>query len=406
MISSRELAYEVLVNAIKHRSYINLQLKGVQHPDMAFVNALVYGVMQNSLQLQHLFHPFATKQIDVEIDVICMISGYQKHYMRQIPDYAIKAEALKLCDKHVPYAKKFVNAMLERIFKATLTKAINHEDIQGLSLETSFQPWILKMWQSHYGAKFAYDFATFSNTPSDLFGFVHYDLKEKLKDYGEPMGEWAFKADKTIIQHPDFLSKKVFIADIHAQKVGFNTPIKPNDRVLDACGAPGGKSLMMAMKVKDKADIVCADIAPHRLALVNQTLRLAQINSVTTQVLDATQTHEFYPPNSFDGILVDAPCSGLGVLRRKPEIKMFITPQDIDNLVKTQAEILNSCALCVKPQGWLVYSTCTLNKKENEKQIESFLTLHEDFICESIMPFDSFSTGGDGFFMATLRKIK
>jgi 16S rRNA (cytosine967-C5)-methyltransferase len=406
MISSRELAYDVLVKAIKHRSYINLQLKGIQHPDMPFVNALVYGVMQHSLQLQHLFHPFATKNIDVEVDVICMMSGYQKHYMHQIPDYAIKAEALKLCDKHVPYAKKFVNAMLERIFEAKLTLASSKEDIKGLSLETSFQPWILKMWQSHYGADFAYDFASFSNTPSDLFGFVHYDLKEKLEDYGEPLGEWTFRADKSIIQHPDFLNKKVFIADIHAQKVGFNTPIKPNDRVLDACGAPGGKSLMMAMKVKDQAEIICADIAPHRIALVNQTLKLAKIKSVTTQVLDATLTHEFYPPNSFDGILVDAPCSGLGVLRRKPEIKMFITPQDIDSLVKTQAAILNSCAVCVKPQGWLVYSTCTLNKKENEKQIESFLKLHEDFICESIMPFDSFSTGGDGFFMATLRKIK
>jgi 16S rRNA (cytosine967-C5)-methyltransferase len=406
MISSREFAYDVLVNAIKHRSYINLQLKGQNHPDMPFINALIYGVMQHSLQLRHMFHPYATKKIDVEVDVICMMSGYQKHYMRQIPDYAIKAEALKLCDKYVPYAKKFVNAMLERIFESTLVIAKSEEDIQGLSLETSFQPWILKMWQSHYGTQFTHQFATFSNTPSELFGFVHYDLKDKLQDYGEPIDEWAFKADKSILQHPDFLSKKVFIADIHAQKVGFNTPIKPNDRILDACGAPGGKSLMMAMKVKDQADIICADIAPHRLALVEQTLKRANIKSVSTQVLDATKAHEFYPPHSFDGILVDAPCSGLGVLRRKPEIKMFITPQDIDELVKTQAAILNSCAKCVKPQGWIVYSTCTLNKKENEKQIESFLSHHDDFICEHIMPFDSFSTGGDGFFMATLRKIK
>lgn len=406
MISSRELAYDVLVNAIQHRSYINLQLKGIKHPDMPFINALVYGVMQHSLQLQHLFHPFATKNIDVKVDVICMMSGYQKHYMRQIPDYAIKAEALKLCDQHVPYAKKFVNAMLERIFDATLTQARCEEDVEGLSLETSFQPWILKMWQSHYGVKFTYDFATFSNTPSDIFGFAHYDLKGKRHEYGIPIDEWSFKADKSIFQHPDFLNKKIYIADIHAQKVGFNVPIKVNERILDACGAPGGKSLMMAMKVKDQADIVCADIASHRIALVEQTLLLAQIKSVTTQVMDATLTHEYYPPHSFDGILVDAPCSGLGVLRRKPEIKMFITPQDIDRLVKIQAAILNSCALCVKPQGWLVYSTCTLNKKENEKQIETFLNNHEDFICESIMPFDSFSTGGDGFFMATLRKIK
>jgi 16S rRNA (cytosine967-C5)-methyltransferase len=406
MISSRELAYTVLLNAIKNRSYINLQLKGIVHPDMPFVNALVYGVMQHYVQCRHLYEPFITKKVDVEVDVILMLSAYQAHYMRDIPHYAVKSEAMKLCEKYVKHTKGFVTAMLEKIFKAQLTIAKDELDTQGVSLETSFEPWIIKMWQAHYGHEFAYNFAKYSNTPSPIFGFIHYKNKKSPSNYGTKINEWSFLSDKSIISNPDFLQKQVFIADIHAQTVGFNIPIKPKERVLDACGAPGGKSIMMAMKVKDDAQIICADISSHRLDLVKQSVEQAQLKSIQTKVLDARNAHEQFELESFDGILVDAPCSGLGVLRRKPEIKMFITPNDIDELVKIQAEILDSCAQVLKPSGWMVYSTCTLNKKENEHQINAFLKRTPDFVCEHIMPFDSFKTGGDGFFMATLRKIK
>jgi 16S rRNA (cytosine967-C5)-methyltransferase len=406
MISSRELAYTILLNAIKHRSYINLQLKGLSHPDMPFVNALIYGVMQNYRQCRSYYEPYITKKVSIEVDIILMMSAYQAHFMRDIPHYAIKSEAMKLCEKHALYAKRFVTAMLEKILIAQNVIAKDEFDTEGVSLETSFEPWIIKMWQAHYGHDFAYQFAKFSNTPSLIFGFKHYLNNLDSSNYGTKINEHTFMSDKSILAHPDFKSKQVFIADIHAQVVGFSTPIQPKQRVLDACGAPGGKSMMMAMSVKDDADIICADISSHRLELVRQSVSHAKLNSISTLELDARKAHEHFKPESFDGILVDAPCSGLGVLRRKPEIKMFITPQDIDELVKIQADILHSCAQLCKVSGWLVYSTCTINKKENENQINSFLKLHPDFICEDIMPFDSIKTGGDGFFMATLRKIQ
>lgn len=406
MISSRELAFNILVQALQHRSYINLQLKGVSHPDMPFVNALVYGVVQNLIQCQSMFQPYTKQKVSEPVNVILCMSAYQKHFMNDIPDYAIKSEAMKLAKKHTPYAKAFIHAMIEKILVAQKRIAQSSEDSEAVALETSFPLWIIKMWQAHYGCDFAYQFAQFSNQPSPIFGFVHYHNNEALSSYGQPVSSRGFLADKSLLTHPDFIQKKVFIADIHAQVVGFNTPIQPHQKVLDACGAPGGKSIMMAMSVTDQAEIICSDVSEHRCELVKKVVSQARLKSIHVQVMDARQTHEHFDSNTFDGVLADVPCSGLGVLRRKPEIKHFITPEDIDQLITLQADILESCSKVLKVNGWLVYSTCTLNKKENEKQIERFLAHHDDFSCESITPFDSFKTGGDGFFMATLRKIK
>lgn len=406
MISSRELAFNILVQALHHRSYINLQLKGATHPDMPFVNALIYGVVQNLIQCQSMYLPYAKQKVSEPVNVILCMSAYQKHFMSDIPDYAIKSEAMKLAETYTPYAKAFIHAMIEKILVAQKVMAINSEDIKGVALETSFPLWIIRMWQAHYGADFAYRFAQFSNQPSPIFGFSHFQNKEPLSTYGQPVSPQGFIADKSLITHPDFMNNRVFIADIHAQVVGFNTPIQPHQKVLDACGAPGGKSIMMAMSVSDQAEIICSDVSSHRCELVKKVVKQAGLKSIQVQVMDARLAHEHFDFKHFDGILADVPCSGLGVLRRKPEIKHFITPEDIDQLVSLQAQILESCSKVLKVNGWLVYSTCTLNKKENEKQIEYFLAQHDDFVCESITPFDSFKTGGDGFFMATLRKIK
>lgn len=406
MISEREVAYQVLLDAIKNRAYINLQLKKISHPNMSFVSALVYGVMQHYRQCRHMVAPFIKRKVSAEVDVILMMCVYQTHYMHDIPHYAIKAEALKLCETHAPYAKHFVHAIVEKIFSSKLFEAGNSNEVEDVSLETSFQPWIIAMWKSHYGIDFAKAFARFSNQPAPLFGFVHYQQQSQLKQCEHALSPWGFKADRSLLSHRDFIDHKVFIADIHAQVVGFNTPIQKGELVLDACGAPGGKSLMMAMATYDEASIICADIAPHRLKLVEASVKKARITSITTQVLDARHAHTTFASEYFDGILVDAPCSGLGVLRRKPEIKMFITPEDIDALVSVQAQILDSCSRCLKVGGWLVYSTCTLNKKENEKQIEHFLRNNKQFVLEEIVPFNSFISGGDGFFMAKLRKIQ
>ena len=406
MISARNVIYTILYEAIYHRSYINLQLKSLSHNEMPFISACVYGVIQHYRQCRVLYEPYTTRKVSAEVDIILMMSAYQAHYMHDIPSYAIKAEAMKLCDQHAPYAKGFVTAVCEKMFKATLFKASDQESIDEVSLETSFQPWIIAMWKSHYGMDFATKFAHFSNQPSPLFGFMHYQDLSRMSHVGEPLTDFGFKTDKTLLKHPYFSQGRAFIADIHAQRVGFEAPIKPNEKVLDACGAPGGKSIMMAMKTHDQAHIVCADVSLHRLRLVEKAITNAQLRHVTTHQMDARFAHEHFASESFDGVLVDAPCSGLGVLRRKPEIKMFIKPEDIDELTQIQAQILQSCSMCLKVGGWLVYSTCTLNKKENEKQIEFFLKNNNNFVLEHVTPFDCFTIGGDGFFMATLRKIQ
>ena len=178
--------------------------------------------------------------------------------------------------------------------------------------------------------------------------------------------------------------------------------VRKNSYVLDLCSAPGSKTVQMAMMMDNTGKIVSNELYDFRSELVRQNLNKYQIKNVELTTVDGVYFDNYYQRNSFDYVLLDAPCSGLGTLRHKPEIKITIKPQDIDEIVMLQKKLLISAANMLKPNGYLVYSTCTLNKKENERQIQSFLAERPDYSLVSQRTIFPFEFDSDGFFVAKL----
>ncbi len=179
---------------------------------------------------------------------------------------------------------------------------------------------------------------------------------------------------------------------------------KSNEKVLDACCAPGGKTTFLAELMKNEGEIIAWDLHKHRLKLVEDTAKRLGVTNIKLEQNDATIYKEKYK-NYFDKILLDVPCMGLGVLKRKPDIKWSKTIKDIEEIKKLQKEILETCSQYLKNGGELVYSTCSVLKSENEDIVENFLKNHEKFTIkklENFMPDEN----NDGFFIAKLKKVE
>ena len=192
------------------------------------------------------------------------------------------------------------------------------------------------------------------------------------------------------------------IQDEASQMVAYLLDPKPGMRVLDTCSAPGTKATHIAQLMQDEGEILCGDIHEHRVHLIEEGAKRLGITCMKAVVMDATTLENI--EGTFDRVLCDVPCSGYGVLANKSDIKYHMESSDMDTLIPLQQKILNCACEKVKQDGVLVYSTCTLNKKENEKQIEAFLSTHEDFILEEQKTIFPFEYQSDGFFMAKLRR--
>ena len=186
-------------------------------------------------------------------------------------------------------------------------------------------------------------------------------------------------------------------------------PIEENDIILDACAAPGGKSAYLASLAKNKLSLTCFELHEHRLELMNKTFARLGVKADTKQQDASEYLPEYF--EKFDAVLLDVPCSGLGLVHEKPDIRYSKTEQDLETLVEIQRKILETCAKYVKPGGILVYATCTISKRENENQVLSFLDHHPEFRLESLPNSDACMLqllphvhGTDGFFAARLRK--
>jgi 16S rRNA (cytosine967-C5)-methyltransferase len=213
-------------------------------------------------------------------------------------------------------------------------------------------------------------------------------------------------ADPKVVKHDIFTSGKVIIQDENSQRVCVFADVKPNEIVLDVCSAPGTKTVQLAALMQNKGKILAVDIHPHRIKLVDQLVERSGATIISTLVADATNLPSDLKQKMFDTVLIDAPCSGLGVLRRKPDIKMTIMPSDLDGIQKLQESILNESSACVKVGGQLIYATCTINKKENQLQVQSFLSTHPDFELTDQQQFLPHQSDGDGFYMAKLIRVQ
>lgn len=405
----QQVTFDVLKKSIIEKKYANIALKQIDHPNIALITQLVYGTIQNYRFCLYQWEDLIKTHPKKEIEILINLAVYQMFFINKMPDYAIVDESTKIAGKLFDGRyKAFVNAILRKLSTQDLKYPPLTHTIESLAIIHSFPSWILHMWNKQYGEKAMRDFAMISHEPPKIY--VKENNLSPFQDLDElslipTQVKGCYIAERSILKHVALKEGHVIIQDKNAQQVSHFTPIKAHEKVLDACAAPGGKSISMAIKTEDQCEIVAVDIHPHRVKLIDELIHKTKIKSIRTMIADATDLSAYFSEGSFDGVLVDAPCSGLGVLRRKPDIKLFITPEDLDQIIQLQQDILLSVASLVKVGGWLVYATCTINKKENEKQAMWFLRKHENFVKIEEQFLDPYKTDADGFYMVKFIRI-
>lgn len=412
-MSERRKAWECLIQIIKDGKYSNLvlrhELDQMSGGSKALVTQTVYGTLQNYRLVRYQWEADVTHIPAAEIAILLDMSIYQLLYMDQA-EYAVLDEAVQL-SKQIKSGKfsALVNAVLRKVQKRG-ERPLPEDEGNRLAIVTSHPDWLVTMWKAQYGEKVCAAICEHDQTISSqairvntlkqapaafLKQYPEFEQHPRLpevllvkKGYGMP---WeAFDAGAYTIQNAS------------SQMVAPFLDPQPNERILDICAAPGTKTCHIAERMQDTGTIIACDLHEHRVKLIEEGLERLHIHCVETRCCDGMHADELFNEAEFDRILVDAPCSGYGTLRGKSDIRMRMKSEDMDTLIPIQRQILNACGGLLKKRGILVYSTCTLNKKENEKQIEYFLKVHEEYELLDMRTIFPDEYDSDGFFMAKL----
>lgn len=393
----RKWIWKALDEVVNKKVYSNLYLRNhlqeVDEKDRALATRIFYGTIQNYRYCKECWSKYVKNKLNPKMDVLLTMSTYQLLFLDKVPSYAIVNDAVNIAKKiNVKYAG-LTNAVLHKV------KAIETDNV---ALKYSLPDWLYKMWVSQYGQEKALVMASASVNILPMY-VRRNTLRTREADFDlEP---FVCVQDPLYIYtgndyfHHDYYQKGYMSAQDEGSFaiVKFVDP-KENERILDCCAAPGTKTMAMAERMHNQGHIDSYDLHAHRKELIESDAKRLGIDIVHAVVQDATT---FKSSVLYDRVLCDVPCSGYGVLSRKPDIKLHMVPEDMDSLIPLQYSILNNVCQYVKVGGVLVYSTCTMNKKENEKQIEKFLKTHEEFSLVDEKTIFS-DTRQDGFYMAKL----
>ena len=429
-INAREACLASLENFENDKKYSNIELsEAVEKYDFndlerRFFTKLFLGVIEKKLTLDHYIKSSCEKSTKLEPKIlnILRMGAYQLACLSKVPESAVCDESVKLAKKARPKNSKIggvVNVILRNFIrnKEKILKSVDEitDPRKRLEIKYSCSGDIADIWTESYGKKTAELLLEESQGRRKTTLAVN-TLKISRDQYFEQLMQ----------NHPNIATKKTelspcgiiieddlpiknlfgfesglfFVQDEASQICALETGAKPGDLVVDCCAAPGGKSFFMAQMMKNTGTIVCFDIYAKKLVLINDSAKRLGIDIIKTYERDSTLG---FCDFEADAVLCDAPCSGLGTLAKKPEIK-YKTLEEISDLPKTQLAILSACSNYTKPGGTLIYSTCTLNKKENEEVAERFLYENKDFKCEFQKTFFPFEHGTDGFFLAKLKR--
>ena len=371
--------------------------------DAALCTALCRGVLRHGDYCDFVIGCYCKqniKRLHPQILDILRIGTVQLLFMDRIPVSAAVNDAVEQCRKLNPKAAGLVNAVLRRIAE----NRENPPEVPGmgsaeyLSVLTSHPQWLCERIKILKGYDFARDYLRANNAepgvtvtmnPLRVGGTAHSVLLD---------GGGAVNKRK------GFAEGEFFVQDAAAAQCVFHAEPKPGMRVLDGCAAPGGKSFLAAMLMENQGEILACDLHAKKLSLIEQSAARLGISIIRTAPMDASN-----PPaalhEGFDLVFADVPCSGLGVIRRKPEIR-YKNPEALAQLPEKQMAILRGLSRCVKKGGTLHYSTCTILPEENEQVIESFLSQEPGFIKEDDKTFWPHVDGTDGFYICRLKRYE
>ncbi|MEG0265240.1 MAG: 16S rRNA (cytosine(967)-C(5))-methyltransferase RsmB [Erysipelotrichaceae bacterium] len=412
----REKIWRLLCNVAIDKKYANLLLRNElgdwDQKEKAFITQIVYGTLQNARLVRYEWQDLVKLMPKEEICLLLDMSVYQLLFMDRIPEYAIVNDAVDIAKKRNKGSyQKLVNAILHKVIKRGKREVVGNP-LEVLSITYSLPLWLVKMWNAQYGEEICYKLCVDNLTTGktwvrydERFGDVESFLKNNKQFSASGINDTCLVYNShKLIESEAYLSGMISIQDASSQMIAYELEPKANERILDCCGAPGSKSNHIAALMNDTGVLISGDIHAHRVELIKQGAKRCRLDSIDARLLDARHLDKYFDEASFDRVLVDVPCSGYGVLKGKSDIKYHMQGSDMDTLLPLQKEILNSAALMVKQNGILVYSTCTLNKKENEKQIEEFLKTHSDYLLVKQATIFPFTYGSDGFYFAKLVK--
>lgn len=421
MDSGRRTAFQILLEVEEEKAFSNLSsnkyIKQNNPENPAFVRELVYGVLANKLLLDYylnLLIPSGIEKVKKREKTLLRMGLYQLKFMKNIPQYAAVNETVSLAKSLCRGREGFINGVLRGYIKKQGELQLPCDDTDEiLSVKYSFSPWIIKMWKKQYGQESTIKLMEASNSRPVLCIRVNL-MKTTVEELSHLLSEKGMVVDKGRYSDIVLYISGSNILDLEEYKKGLfsiqdETSVlacqylepRPGDLVIDTCASPGGKTSAIGEMMDNRGKIISCDIYPHKLELIKKQADRLGITIIETKLLNGIKGDKALSGKA-DKVLVDAPCSGLGVIRKKPEIK-YKEQKDIQKLIKVQSDILNNASYYVKPNGVLLYSTCTINKDENDEQIEKFIKTHEDF--EILYEKQFLPTEGlDGFFICKMMK--
>ncbi len=400
---SREIALDILLEILERGGYSHIILRQalnkyqyLDKSERAFISRIAEGTVEYLLQIDYIIDSFSNTKVSKMkpvIRTILRMSVYQLIYMDRVPDSAVCNEAVKLAVKRkFTGLKGFVNGVLRNISRNK--EGLNWPDD---SVRYSMPAWIVSMWEESYGRETAVtmmeSFLKNKKTTvrCNLAKASKEDIIQSLRNQGAEVSESGISEAVLCIEKYDYMEgleafQKGYIQvqDLSSSFVGEIADPKKGDYVIDVCGAPGGKSIHIADKLDGTGMVEVRDLSLLKINMVEENIRRCGFLNIRTKVQDALVT-DLDSVEKADIVIADLPCSGLGIIGRKPDIKYRMTPEALESLAALQRNILTVAQAYVKPGGRLIFSTCTINRKENEENARWFL---EQF------PFDCISLKG------------
>jgi 16S rRNA (cytosine967-C5)-methyltransferase len=399
---ARRCAYAVIRRVFEQGAYADQALQAeareLDARDRALAMRLAYGAIQRRLTLDHLIAGLAGRppeQLDPPLLGALRLGLYEMLYTGGAPDRAVVADCVELSKSARGRGHGLVNAVLRRAAREgspALLGPLSEDTPESAAIAHSHPEWIARLWWEQLGPREALALMAADNEPGELALRVNtlradpatVSRELPVPTHGDPELPEALVLDGPLDLHgsPLWAAGAILAQSRAAMLVARALDPQPGERVLDLCAAPGGKSTHIAALMRDEGEILAVEHNPKRADGLRDTARRLGVRGVRVEVSDAARRRP--DAGDFDRVLVDPPCSGLGTLQARPDLRWRIAPEQIPQLVALQAKILDAGAAALRPGGVLVYSTCTLSPAENERQIQSFLAHNDQFALEDL----------------------
>lgn len=441
-MNSREIAYKVLLDIEKNKNYsnmaINKHFKDVKlsNQDRGLATEIIYGVIENKYYIDYMIDKLSkvkTNKMEIYVKTLLRMGIYQIMFLNSISDYAAVNETVNLAKKKNSKVSGFINGILRNVIrqKETIGEIKIKDDIDYLAVKYSYDKWMIRNWMIHFGKDFTKELLEANGQRPSIYlrtntlKITRDELIEKLEQQNVKASKVHVVDEAIKVENLKDIENNVLykeglftIQDISSMLVGKVMNPKEKSLVLDVCSAPGGKTTHIATLMKNTGQVVSRDIYEHKLKLIKASSKRLNLTNVDVQEFDGLSLDKD-SIGKFDYVLADVPCSGLGIIRRKPEIK-YKEKEEFRDLPPIQKKILENASKYVKKGGTLIYSTCTIQDNENIDVINEFLQKNKNF---ELAPIDEVKVdldnqekgymkiypnvhGMDGFFISKLIRVR